>query len=125
MNVAALVGGLLMSAALAAPALAADMPVKARPSPVAAAYDWSGFYMGIHAGYGWGDTSFTMPGFAGTSEYDANGFVGGGHVGINWQPNQFVFGIEGALSFNTLDGTVTCPNATFNCGNDIDTSGAS
>jgi outer membrane immunogenic protein len=121
MEMKAIVGSLLLSAALVAPALAADMPVKARPAPVmVAAYDWSGFYMGVHAGYGWGDTSFTMAGFPAAAEHDANGFVGGGHVGYNWQVNQVVFGIEGALSINTLEGKVTCPNPAFRCENDVD-----
>jgi outer membrane immunogenic protein len=34
-------------------ASAADLPVKARPI-VAATFDWSGVYVGAHAGYGAG-----------------------------------------------------------------------
>ena len=34
-------------------ASAADMPVKARPM-VVAPYNWTGFYIGATAGYGWG-----------------------------------------------------------------------
>ncbi|MPZ38525.1 MAG: outer membrane beta-barrel protein [Rhizobiales bacterium] len=114
------VGSLIVSAALAAPALAADMPVKARPAPVVAAYDWSGFYVGVHGGYGWGDVGFTMPGFAGVSEYDSTGFVGGGHVGINWQFNRLVLGVEGVLNLNTTEDSAVCPNAALRCENDID-----
>src|SRR5688572_374146 len=109
----AFVGGLIISAALAAPALAADMPVKARPAPLAAAYDWSGFYVGVHAGYGWGDVSFGMPGVPGVGEYDSTGFVGGGHAGINWQFNRLVLGVEGALNLNTMEDSAVCPNAAF------------
>jgi outer membrane immunogenic protein len=45
--------------AVACPAVAADMPVKSpvyKAAPVAV-YNWSGFYAGLNAGYGWGDTS--------------------------------------------------------------------
>jgi opacity protein-like surface antigen len=35
----------------AAPAMAADLALKAPPSMPAAAYDWSGFYLGIDAGW--------------------------------------------------------------------------
>jgi len=41
-------------------ALAADMPVKAKrvppPPPV---YSWTGFYVGVNGGYGWGHTPTT------------------------------------------------------------------
>src|SRR5215831_16919384 len=43
-------------AVLNAPALAADMPLKA-PQGMAAPYDWTGFYVGILGGHAWGDGS--------------------------------------------------------------------
>ena len=49
-------------------ALAADLPLYTPPpaeSPVyapASVYDWSGFYIGAHAGYGWGDTDGSWEG---------------------------------------------------------------
>ena len=36
-------------------AFAADMPVKARPMPVAEVWSWSGFYIGLNAGGSWSD----------------------------------------------------------------------
>lgn len=42
--------------AAASSARAADLPLKASPP---AAWDWSGFYVGGHAGYGWGKDPFT------------------------------------------------------------------
>src|SRR4029453_9634 len=39
------------------PAFAADLPVKATPI-VAATFDWSGVYIGAHAGYGGGMKDF-------------------------------------------------------------------
>jgi outer membrane immunogenic protein len=40
---------------IGAPAFAADMPVKAPPKPVAPApvYSWTGWYVGLNAGYSW------------------------------------------------------------------------
>jgi hypothetical protein len=42
----------------ASAAVAADMPIKAPPAPVVVD-DWSGFYLGAHGGYGWGQDPFT------------------------------------------------------------------
>ena len=48
---------------VAAPALAADMPVKAAPPVVAPIYSWAGFYIGANGGWGsshkcWDITNF-------------------------------------------------------------------
>jgi opacity protein-like surface antigen len=63
MGVSALLG------LIAAPALAADLAprtyTKAPPAaPVAAVYDWTGGYVGIEGGYGWGHSDQTDPGIA-------------------------------------------------------------
>ena len=43
----------LVALGMAAPAVAADMAVKAAPVPyVAPMYNWSGFYIGINGGWG-------------------------------------------------------------------------
>lgn len=49
-----------IAALIAAPALAADMAVKAPPAPV---YNWTGWYAGANVGGGWGhrDVSFAFP----------------------------------------------------------------
>jgi outer membrane immunogenic protein len=74
-------------------AWAADLAVKAPPG-VAPAYvsDWAGFYLGIHGGYGWGDTKFDSP----FTNFDAKpkGGVFGGQAGYNWQYGSVVTGLE-------------------------------
>jgi outer membrane immunogenic protein len=73
----------------AASAFAADMPLKA--APIAPAYyDWSGVYVGVHAGYGGGMKDWNDEGF----DFAARGFLGGGQVGINKQIGSLVFGLE-------------------------------
>jgi len=55
-------GAAILLAPLAGPLAAADLtavPLKAPPIPEA--YDWTGFYAGGHAGYGWGNSDFTGP----------------------------------------------------------------
>ena len=50
-----LVTASLIALGAAAPALAADLaarPYTKAPPMIAAAYDWSGFYLGVNGGYG-------------------------------------------------------------------------
>jgi outer membrane immunogenic protein len=116
--------GAALSGLIAVPAMAADMParmpVKA-PLPAAVAYyNWTGFYVGGHAGYGWGDSDFFFPGPDTATSHRVRGFVGGAHAGLNWQINQFVLGIEGAVSLDKLDGSSTCPSGIHTCETDVD-----
>ena len=43
--------------ALAVPAMAADLPVKAPPPVMAPLPTWTGFYLGLNGGYSWGRSS--------------------------------------------------------------------
>jgi len=72
-----------------ATAMAADMPVKAAPI-VAVGYDWSGVYVGVHAGYGGGMKDWNDR----NTDFVARGGLAGGQVGINKQIASFVFGLE-------------------------------
>ncbi|MDB5590988.1 outer membrane beta-barrel protein [Enterovirga sp.] len=109
---------LLSSVALAvmsAGAMAADLPSRrAAPAPYVAVpvFTWTGFYVGVNAGYGFSDSNrnnvFGLPAgsvinSAGTNgvltlnnvgDSNRDGFVGGGQVGYNYQMGMFVLGIE-------------------------------
>ena len=99
-----ILGSLALAAAtLAAPAMAADMPLKA-PAPVPV-FSWTGCYVGIQGGYGWGRSRHTSDGFTNgvanttagadiTSTFNVNGMVGGGEGGCNYQVGIWVWGIE-------------------------------
>src|SRR5947209_4522881 len=68
-------------------AIAADLktPVfKAPPAGVLpTAYDWTGFYVGAHVGYGWGRTNWRDA--AGLNVTDSsNGVMGGAQAGFNY-----------------------------------------
>jgi outer membrane immunogenic protein len=126
-----ILGGIALSAMLAAPAMAADMParmpVKApAPAMVVAAYNWSGFYIGAHGGWGRGDVDAVGVDAAGVAVLGTSisgrvdGAVAGGHAGFNMQFGGFVLGAEVAGSWADLDGSVTCPVTTFTCTAEID-----
>ena len=88
-------------AASAAGASAADLPLKAQPI-VAAGLDWSGVYIGAHAGYGGGMKVWESDGPA---DFVAGGPLVGGQVGINKQLGSFVFGLELDGSWADIKGT--------------------
>ncbi|MEI9404447.1 outer membrane protein [Mesorhizobium argentiipisi] len=73
-------------------AYAADVLQEA---PVAASYDWTGAYIGVNAGGGFGTFSLDpSDGGPGGFDLSASGFLGGVQAGYNWQVGQFVYGVE-------------------------------
>jgi outer membrane immunogenic protein len=100
--------------AFAAPAAAADLAArpytKALPPAAATVMSWTGFYIGVQGGGGWGtsdETYFNAPNtatFVGTQSYDTSGGFAGGVVGYNWQSGAFVFGIEGDYHWADING---------------------
>lgn len=107
-KIGALATGLLWAASAAS---AADLPARVytkAPAVVAPLYNWTGFYLGAHAGYGWGDSDWSNISL--TAERVAlspDGFVGGGQLGYRWQLNQFVLGVEGSFSGADLKDSYT------------------
>ncbi|MBX9759954.1 MAG: porin family protein [Beijerinckiaceae bacterium] len=91
----------------AASAQAADLPRRtyAAPPSVAAyvppVFSWTGFYVGMNAGYGWG----SLGGAGNTTFGKPSGFVFGGTAGYNYQINQFVLGVEGDINWTNVDST--------------------
>lgn len=94
-------------------ASAADLGRPIYKAPVMSAVpvaNWSGFYIGGHAGYGWGDADYdlfagngyTPAGVAGSFSHTMDGFMGGGHLGFNWQMGAFVAGLEGSFTWSDL-----------------------
>jgi outer membrane immunogenic protein len=94
----------LLAVLLAAPAVAADALVEAP----AAAFNWSGFYAGVNAGYARGESTadyfaLSPPGF---TPMDPDGGLIGGYVGYNHQyTNNLVLGLDADLAYAHLDGT--------------------
>jgi outer membrane immunogenic protein len=104
---------LTLGALLVAPsAFAADLSVaplyKAPPPAMAPAYDWSGFYLGINGGGGWGHSTWDARGV----NMNTSGGLVGGTAGYNWQLGSAVLGVEGDIDWANLKGTGTstlCP----------------
>jgi outer membrane immunogenic protein len=98
-----------------APALAADLPAQTyskTPVWIPAAYDWSGFYLGINGGGGSSRECWTINSSAGVpvtpnSEgcHSATGGLVGGQMGYRWQSSGWVFGVELQGDWATLSGS--------------------
>lgn len=69
-----------------------------------AAYDWSGPYVGLQAGYAFGETEMYDSGST-SGDFDLDGASLGATVGWNHQADNFVFGLEGDLSWLNVEGT--------------------
>jgi len=91
--------------AVAAPALAADLPTRGpvyKAAPAAPLFSWTGFYVGGHVGYGWGDATAQNNGWGSANTH---GWFGGGQIGYNYQfaPN-WVWGAEADISAGAISG---------------------
>ena len=110
-------------------ALAADMPVKARPLPPPAVYSWTGCYGGGFVGYGWGKSQHRsvdpreFPGsqlfgqmaesaapngrgqpVSDITSFNMSGALGGFNVGCQYQFGWWLIGVEGDGAATNKDG---------------------
>jgi outer membrane immunogenic protein len=86
---------------------AADLPPYYQPGPAYnPIYTWTGFYVGINGGGGWGSSQWDA-----VDTFDVSGGLIGGTVGYNWQFGQAVIGAEGDIDWSGIKGTTTvlCP----------------
>jgi outer membrane immunogenic protein len=107
------------AAALLGSANAADMsmPFKA-PAYTAPTSNWTGFYIGINGGAGWGTAASSIDlgsldptlgtGSIPVGSHEINGFLGGGQIGYNWQTGNVVLGLEGDGDWADIEGTAPC-----------------
>jgi outer membrane immunogenic protein len=88
------------------PAIAADIPVKARPIAAIAPASWSGFYVGGQAGYAWTNADYihtSTSAFVESFSFQPKSLIGGTHAGMQGQWGNWVLGIEGSFNWTRLD----------------------
>lgn len=94
----AIVKRLLLAAVLfvAAPAFAGDLPrYNNNPQVYRNLFNWTGFYAGVHGGWGWGDSTVG----------NLDGYAIGAQLGYNYQlVSGMTFGVETDLTFSGIDG---------------------
>jgi outer membrane immunogenic protein len=104
----ALIGVVAFAGAAAAADLARPEPVPYYPkAPVfVPPYSWTGFYVGINGGGGFGTSTWDS-----TGSRNISGGLVGGTVGYNYQFGQAVIGVEGDMNWADINGSTTnaCP----------------
>ena len=92
---------------------AADLPPRIA-APMAApppAYTWTGIYLGVNAGYVWGEQK-PMSLFSGNFQafdYNTNGWLGGVTAGAQLQSGRTVIGVEADIAWADISGSGTGP----------------
>jgi outer membrane immunogenic protein len=113
--------GLFAFALATQPAGAADMPSRApvlkAPAAAAAPFNWTGYYAGVQAGYGWGKAdNSSFP-----EHTNTNGWLAGGQIGFNVQSGRWVWGgeLDGAWADIENNGSSSCGPCTYVKINDL------
>ncbi|HLZ00915.1 MAG TPA: outer membrane beta-barrel protein [Bradyrhizobium sp.] len=112
------IAGLVAAISMASPASAADLaarPYTKAPAMIAAAYDWSGFYIGLNGGGGSARKCWDIVNDLGVPVvpafregcHDATGGMVGGQLGYRWQSASWVFGVEAQGDWADFKGSNT------------------
>jgi outer membrane immunogenic protein len=95
----------LLLGSLAAQAADLPQPSYKAPAYVAPAYaNWSGFYLGLNAGYGFGSSSWDDPAIS----VSPKGPVAGVTFGYNFQTGLWVWGVEADVDYSGIKGSGDC-----------------
>jgi outer membrane immunogenic protein len=98
----------LAAGAMAGAADAADLGARYPQQPYVKAplynpaFSWTGFYLGLNGGGGWGHSAWDR-----TGGFDLSGGVIGGTAGFNWQTGQMVLGVTGTTVTGCATGCTT------------------
>ncbi|MGM4875169.1 outer membrane protein [Bradyrhizobium sp. 6(2017)] len=100
--------GAAFAAVSSTSAFAADLPVQAYKSApvVAQVYNWTGLYVGVNGGYGWGsqDPLTLVSNRFDRTSFNISGGMLGGTMGAQIQQGYVVIGLEGDLDWANIKG---------------------
>ena len=126
-----ILAGIAAVSLLCGAAMAADLPARAytKAPMIDPGINWSGFYVGINAGYGYGNAPTALAlndveAILIRSGFDnplpptlhPEGFVGGGQAGYNAQFGSVVAGFEADLDYSNMRKTDSATGAPFGGG---------
>ena len=101
-----------------APGTTVSVPAVPAPPPASSSFNFKGFYVGAHGGYGTGNREVVIRPLPSAATFvnlqpqtlhpSEGGAIGGGQFGYNWTFNdQLLVGVEADISFSGMDGTET------------------
>ena len=101
--------GVSLAALSAGSALAADLPSRKAPPPVAyvepvPVFTWTGFYIGLNAGAAISNSRYGFAPFGADQKAGGVAFTGGGQIGYNWQTGPLVLGVETDINYRGASG---------------------
>jgi outer membrane immunogenic protein len=107
------VGLIVLILASSSGALAQGIPGRPGEEPFA----WTGLYVGVNAGYGWGRASTdlskttTIDGVpstvTGNVTVDVEGGLAGAQIGHNWRSQRWIYGVEADFQWTGQDGDIS------------------
>jgi outer membrane immunogenic protein len=111
-----ILSAVMLTAALTAPALAADLGARTytKAPAIAPVSNWGGLYVGGNLGYGWGDGNTDFSFLPNPVEFGINnaslstrstGVTGGAQLGYNWQIGSVVTGLEADIQGSGIKGS--------------------
>ncbi|KWV60505.1 hypothetical protein AS156_28790 [Bradyrhizobium macuxiense] len=105
-------------------AAAADLPAAPAykaPAPAVAVYNWTGFYVGGNAGYGWGnqDPLVLFSNRFDRAGFDISGGMIGGTLGAQIQQGYVVLGLEGDIDWANISGSSVVTPSIFGLGQGV------
>lgn len=99
---------------------AADLAQPPEPTPTVEtvhSFVWTGGYLGLQGGGGWLNSDLSVPGGGGSKRF--SGGLLGAFAGYNYQHGDWVVGVEGDVSYNWNDETVTVFGTNTDVGTDV------
>jgi outer membrane immunogenic protein len=91
-------------------AQSADLPRPSYKAPYAPVYvapfSWSGFYVGLNGGYGFGTSNWANA-LATTGDFRVSGALAGVTLGYNLQTGSWVWGLEADIDASWIKGSTT------------------
>jgi len=104
----------LLTAPLGAKAADLPRPSYKAPAYVAPLFTWTGFYVGLNGGYGFGKSNWDVPAVS----LSPKGVVAGATLGYNLQTGYWVWGFEGDFDWSNIKGSAACGAGTCETKND-------
>jgi outer membrane immunogenic protein len=84
------------------------------PAPAPVVFNWTGLYLGVNGGGGWGDEDCESCS-SGANDFSISGPFVGAQVGFNWQFSSIVLGLEADAQWSGITGRCNGAGGSNDC----------